>query len=874
MRLKIISPVQAVLLSCAPVGVFLAAPATAFSVAFVQNDLLAHPQYHVRYLEELVPMSAISPEQLHTGNMHRHQSSAKTTPQIATTSKEFERRNQDQTEEQSKPSLESDDSNSEKEQYTDHHHAALNPSSRMIMTDTDGQRWSCIIPPKQVHQIKAPSKKTPQEMEEADRKSIQRGYWTYEYCHKKYIRQYHATLQNGQGEPDSEVPIHTLARYQPPPAEIQGHPSNEGSLQQRSSSSSATQSGPATELAVSNEQKSLVQHWEHGDVCDITGVLRNVQVQFQCANVGDRIQLVNEPSTCSYHMVIYSPSLCKEVAFENIPVPKANDIDCKRIVTDEQYLSFQAAIPEAIDDGLESGIIQDRNAQTKLRQPKQYKEESEQPQKPSIAGRATIGTQEADAIVAQLEKLAQESEQLDQLASLFENLMEGMKVFATEDRKADIRHVRDSADDKLKELRRPEDDARQVLEAEELLNFLLGATTGAGSGANDPNKQHGSKVDSVDTETEQNDQDDVRKDHAVKPLLVTFDLKTLQERLELAKRPIQADDSTDGAETGQPEVDNADNEKRKKQEMPDVVIAIGVSSAPSTMAKDASGCSPAAIKNLVVFGDSYSDINNVYTLTNKTWPLASYDQGRFSNGPLWSEHVAKAKQYRLTSFAYGSATSDSTLIQGLSGPASSIPVPGFIQQIDTLYAPKANKNDASKTLFVVNFQGNDFFFDPTMNPQKVIDRLDQGIQRLVQLGARNILVIENFDYGLIPYLNTSASNAAAFSALAAKEQEDYKGLEKKLTKAYGRSVGSRPFRTCKGNSKKVNLGYFKLGEFYKHLYQSRQLKRLGITDVIHGCVSNDYKTVCTDAGKHFFWDAFHPSKKVHQEVANAILHLL
>ncbi|KAF9936779.1 hypothetical protein BGZ67_001998 [Mortierella alpina] len=301
-------------------------------------------------------------------------------------------------------------------------------------------------------------------------------------------------------------------------------------------------------------------------------------------------------------------------------------------------------------------------------------------------------------------------------------------------------------------------------------------------------------------------------------------------------------------------------------------IAFGVSSVPSAVARP---LHDPQIKNLVVFGDSYSDIDNVYKLSNKTWPLSSYYHGRFSNGRVWSETVAEKKHYKLSTYAYGAATSDSTLVQGYTGSASTIPVPGFIQQIDTLYAPTSNKKDAAKTLFVVNFQGNDFFFNPALDPQSVLDRLHQGIQKLVQLGARNILVIENFDYGAIPYFNTSPTNAAAFTAIADKEQEDYKGLENKLAQEYGPALDAhQSFRVSQINSGKVNFKYLRLRKTFKRLYEASQLKKLGITDVVHGCVSNDYKTVCKDADKHFYWDAFHPSKKIHGEIAQEVLSIL
>lgn len=55
---------------------------------------------------------------------------------------------------------------------------------------------------------------------------------------------------------------------------------NEAALQQRSPSSSIAESTvPTTELEVSNERKYLVQRWENGDLCDVTGQPRTVEVQ-------------------------------------------------------------------------------------------------------------------------------------------------------------------------------------------------------------------------------------------------------------------------------------------------------------------------------------------------------------------------------------------------------------------------------------------------------------------------------------------------------------------------------------------------------------------------------------------------------------------
>src|SRR5579863_2178064 len=44
--------------------------------------------------------------------------------------------------------------------------------------------------------------------------------------------------------------------------------------------------------------------------------------------------------------------------------------------------------------------------------------------------------------------------------------------------------------------------------------------------------------------------------------------------------------------------------------------------------------------NLYVFGDSYCDVGNVSIATQGARPGPLYYEGRFSNGPLWVDHIA------------------------------------------------------------------------------------------------------------------------------------------------------------------------------------------------------------------------------------------
>ncbi len=66
--------------------------------------------------------------------------------------------------------------------------------------------------------------------------------------------------------------------------------------------------------------------------------------------------------------------------------------------------------------------------------------------------------------------------------------------------------------------------------------------------------------------------------------------------------------------------------------------------------------------NLYVFGDSYCDVGNIFAATSGAEPAAPYYQGRFSNGPIWLDHVAgflgvpmKASLLGGTDYAFGGA---------------------------------------------------------------------------------------------------------------------------------------------------------------------------------------------------------------------------
>ncbi|KAF9180654.1 hypothetical protein BGZ51_006059 [Haplosporangium sp. Z 767] len=275
---------------------------------------------------------------------------------------------------------------------------------------------------------------------------------------------------------------------------------------------------------------------------------------------------------------------------------------------------------------------------------------------------------------------------------------------------------------------------------------------------------------------------------------------------------------------------------------------------------------------MVVFGDSFSDTGNVYSLSKGTWPRPSlYHDGRFSNGPVWTDYVSQERQFNLTNFAYGGATTDSEVVQGYSGSKADIPVPGFIQQIESY---SKQPLDPASTVFVVNFQGNDFFFDPNIGSEKVLANIERGIHGLVKLGARHIFVIENSDLGLIPYFQSNQTHSREMSALARKQHDEYQDMIQRINRKYGRPHRRQPFSDCPGVRRKTNVAFFDLFTFLQRLNHPRRLARIGIRDVVHACVDSDYSSRCRHADRHYYYDMFHSSTKIHRQIANGILEIL
>jgi outer membrane lipase/esterase len=256
---------------------------------------------------------------------------------------------------------------------------------------------------------------------------------------------------------------------------------------------------------------------------------------------------------------------------------------------------------------------------------------------------------------------------------------------------------------------------------------------------------------------------------------------------------------------------------------------------------------------LYVFGDSYCDVGNLFLATSGAEPAAPYYDMRFSNGPLWVDHVAgflgvpfKASLLGGTDFAFGGAW--------VTEPQSMTGVPSVPQQVQLYLGQHGGKADPN-ALYILEGGGNDILDTTTGTPEALGLQIALGIadseHLLRQAGARNFVIPNLFNVGLLPAAAGNVSFAEAASLATNKSEEELLGLEEALE---GIHI--------------IRIDVFSLLNAVK-----TDPTHFGFTDITDPCLTT---AVCSDPDHTFFWDTHHPTEFGHAFFAvtleNALAH--
>lgn len=158
------------------------------------------------------------------------------------------------------------------------------------------------------------------------------------------------------------------------------------------------------------------------------------------------------------------------------------------------------------------------------------------------------------------------------------------------------------------------------------------------------------------------------------------------------------------------------------------------------------------LNGFVVFGDSLSDNGNLYEFMNHQLPLSPpYYEGRFSNGPVWIEHLTEfyfpgqADKY-LENYAFGGA--------GILPPEDEDPDSIFFtlkREINNYFVKYENAD--SNKLYVVWIGSNNYLALPEELDQTidiVLHGVKEGLKTLASRGAKHIMVLNLPELGRTP----------------------------------------------------------------------------------------------------------------------------
>ncbi|MHB1952064.1 MAG: SGNH/GDSL hydrolase family protein [Acidiferrobacteraceae bacterium] len=171
-----------------------------------------------------------------------------------------------------------------------------------------------------------------------------------------------------------------------------------------------------------------------------------------------------------------------------------------------------------------------------------------------------------------------------------------------------------------------------------------------------------------------------------------------------------------------------------------------------------------AFSSVYAFGDSLSDNGNVYRASGGRFPPAPYDKGRFSNGPVMAEDLARDLGVPLEDNAWGGATTGTA--NTLNGSYGLSGLPGLGQEISQATQGPVDPNALDMIWAGANdyirYANNPGAYPGGMNAvaTSAAANIETAASTLAHHGARNILIINLPNLGATPDFSGAASISA------------------------------------------------------------------------------------------------------------------
>jgi len=272
-----------------------------------------------------------------------------------------------------------------------------------------------------------------------------------------------------------------------------------------------------------------------------------------------------------------------------------------------------------------------------------------------------------------------------------------------------------------------------------------------------------------------------------------------------------------------------------------------------------SASQPARINKIIAFGDSLSDNQNLYNGTQWQMPNRnSWFLGRFSNDKVWVEYLSDNTRLPMYNWAVAGAAADAYMV-----------IPGVNQQVDSwiTYMRSSPNYRPENTLFTVLIGGNDLV-NYNRSVDSIIAAERQALIKLINAGARNVLLVNLPDVSRAPVFQMRSDDAYVASQVAAFNARLVQ-LRDELQAAYGPSLVIRMFDA---------------NTLFNDLLNNPS--KYGKTNTWQSCLainsnsSANYLSIwptraeCTNPDTFVFWDTLHPTAHTHKLLADHVTNFV
>lgn len=267
---------------------------------------------------------------------------------------------------------------------------------------------------------------------------------------------------------------------------------------------------------------------------------------------------------------------------------------------------------------------------------------------------------------------------------------------------------------------------------------------------------------------------------------------------------------------------------------------------------------PQQINKIVAFGDSLSDNGNIFNASQWRFPNPdSWFLGHFSNGFVWTEYIAQAKNLPLYNWAVG----------GAAGENQYIALTGVGDQVSSYltYAKLAKNYRPENTLFTLEFGLNDFMnYDRSV--AEVKSDYAEALIRLTDAGAKNFLLMTLPD----------ATRAPQFTYSTPEEIEKIRAKIVEMNKFINSQVeyySAQGYTITLHDTNALFASLISDPQAHGFSNASEACLDINRSSAVDYLYNHTLRSQCAYEGsdKFVFWDVTHPTTATHKYVAQKML---